>query len=502
MQTLPDRSPADASLAAVPDSVQPARDAVMALVDDPAMETLAQFERALWTALLALGRALVAQFLARRSARPRASSYRWAEASWQITRTHSSTLATRFGRVPWTRPAARRVGGTDWDFPVDRALGVSGGASFGTMVLLAHLCARMAFAPARAVFAKTHEWRPSQDMTLRIVDAVGGAARPFLVSRPRPEGDGEILVIQVDGRGAPMISPAEAARRRKPKRKAKDRKGSAREARRTHRRLHPRPRRKPGQKSKNARVVIVGVIYTLKRTEDGWEGPVNKRVYATFGGHEALFVWLLAEAKKRGYGRKRTIFLADGADAIWRRQQRFFPKAEACLDWCHVEEKLWLAGTALHREGSPALAAWVSAQTDRLRAGQVTAVIRELRAARKAIAKTGPGNKGRRERLKKIAGHLHKRRAQLRYRALLAEGLDIGTGAVEGAVRNVVALRLDGPGMRWGLERAERVLHLRCILVSDLWDDFEQHLDGQPALRLAPQPMPATPYAAKPRIAA
>jgi len=40
-------------------------------------------------------------------------------------------------------------------------------------------------------------------------------------------------------------------------------------------------------------------------------------------------------------------------------------------------------------------------------------------------------------------------------------------------VRNVVALRLDGPGMRWGLERAERVLHLRCILVSDLWDDFE-----------------------------
>ena len=119
---------------------------------------------------------------------------------------------------------------------------------------------------------------------------------------------------------------------------------------------------------------------------------MNKRVYATFDGHEALFVWLLAEAKKRGCGRKRTIFLADGADAIWRRQQRFFPKAEASLDWCHVEEKLWLAGTALHREGSPALAAWVSAQTDRLRAGHRTAVIRELRTARKAIAKTGPGN--------------------------------------------------------------------------------------------------------------
>jgi hypothetical protein len=230
MQTLLDGSAADASLAADPSSVQSARDAAMAVVDDPAMQTLAQFERALWTALLALGRALVAQFLARRSARPRASTYRSAEASWQVTRTHASTLATRFGRVPWTRPAARRVGGTDWDFPVDRALGVSGVASFGTMVVLAHLCARMAFAPARAVFAKTHEWRPSQDLTLRIVDAVGGAPRPFLASRPRPEGDGEILVIQVDGRGAPMISPAYASRRCAPKRKAKARQGSAREA--------------------------------------------------------------------------------------------------------------------------------------------------------------------------------------------------------------------------------------------------------------------------------
>lgn len=412
-----------------------------------------------------------------------------------------STLATRFGRVPWTRPAARRVGGTDWDFPVDRALGVSGGASFGTMVLLAHLCARMAFAPARAVFAKTHEWRPSQDMTLRIVDAVGAAARPFLASRPRPEGDGEIVVIQVDGRGTPTISPKEAARRCTPKRKLEGRKESAREARRTHRRLHPRPRRKPGQKSKNARVVIVRVIYTLKRTADGWEGPVNKRVYAAFRRARGA----LRVAAGRG---QEARLRAQADDLHGRRGGRDLAAPKALLlEGGGVPGLVPCRGEAVAGgDGAAprglARAGGVGLRADRLRAGQVTAVIRELRTARKAIAKTGPGNKGRRERLKKIAGHLHKRRAQLRYRALLAEGLDIGTGAVEGAVRNIVALRLDGPGMRWGRERTERVLHLRCILVSDLWDDFEQHLEGQPTLRLAPQPMPATPHAAKPRIAA
>ncbi len=57
----------DTSFAAVSHSVQSASDAVIALVDDPEMESLAQFERALWTALLALGQALVAQFLAHHS---------------------------------------------------------------------------------------------------------------------------------------------------------------------------------------------------------------------------------------------------------------------------------------------------------------------------------------------------------------------------------------------------------------------------------------------------
>ncbi len=38
----------------------------------------------------------------------------------------------------------------------------------------------------------------------------------------------------------------------------------------------------------------------------------------------------------------------------------------------------------------------------------------------------------------------------MRYDLLRKQWLDIGTGAVEGAVRNVVAVRLDGPGMRWG----------------------------------------------------
>jgi len=87
----------------------------------------------------------------------------------------------------------------------------------------------------------------------------------------------------------------------------------------------PRSCRASGEKSKSAKVAFIGAIYTLETMPDGTcEGPINKRLVATFESHAALFEWLLHEAPKRGYGCKRTLFLADGADAIYR--QRTFPR--------------------------------------------------------------------------------------------------------------------------------------------------------------------------------
>jgi len=54
-------------------------------------------------------------------------------------------------------------------------------------------------------------------------------------------------------------------------------------------------------------------------------GLINKQVIGTFTSHRALFEWLDIEAKKRGYGQKKVIFLADGSDHIWKLQKEFFP---------------------------------------------------------------------------------------------------------------------------------------------------------------------------------
>src|SRR5258707_664028 len=75
---------------------------------------------------------------------------------------------------------------------------------------------------------------------------------------------------------------------------------TARQRRRQRRQSRTKPRRTKGEPSKNAKVAIVGVIYTLRQTSNGTEGPIGKRLVATFQSHEALFIWLHHEAVRRG----------------------------------------------------------------------------------------------------------------------------------------------------------------------------------------------------------
>lgn len=487
-------------------AVQRAFEQALAIADSRKKKSLQEVERGLWSALLELGRALVLLSLAHAVARPRAHTYRRGLTRFVISDMMRTTeLGTLFGKVSFTRQAARPMGAPRGacDLPVDRDLGLCSGFSLGVVLATTRLCAQMAFASARQTFEQFCEWAPSPRAVLRMVDAVGGRAREFLEQAPAPEDDGEVLVLQVDAKGAPTVSSRERARRARPRRVKNGK--NRRHHRRRRRHEHPHARRKPGEKSKNANMAVVGVIYTLRRDEEGLlDGPVNKRVYATFEGHKALFDWLHREAVKRGYGTDKfeTVhFLADGAKTIWKLQGKYFPDAEVALDWYHVAEKLWAAAKCIHRKDRGARATWVKQQQQRLRNGSFDALMTELRAALEDTPLTGPGNKYRRKVLSKAINHFDNNRARMRYRRLRRLDLDIATGVVEGAVRHVVGIRFDGPGMRWG-DRRERLLHLRCVLINGQWRQLAKYLAADHSLRLPPKPLPAQPYDAKPQAAA
>lgn len=71
---------------------------IIQVADSEAPAPLAQVEAELWTLLLALGRALVALFLARQAARPRAAEYEHDGTRYRLTTPCPFELGTRFDR--------------------------------------------------------------------------------------------------------------------------------------------------------------------------------------------------------------------------------------------------------------------------------------------------------------------------------------------------------------------------------------------------------------------
>lgn len=73
----------------------------------------------------------------------------------------------------------------------------------------------------------------------------------------------------------------------------------------------------------------------------------------------------------------------------------------------------------------------------------------------------------------------------MRYGEWLKQDLVIGRGQAEGTVRQLVGERFDCAGKRWQREKAEALLHLRCIELNGDWQPFITWTQQQVRRRLA-----------------
>lgn len=299
-----------------------------------------------------------------------------------------------------------------------------------------------------------------------------------------------IAVIQVDARGLPIITDEEMHKRSKPHSK---RSPEERKLGRRRKRSESKERRKKGEKAKTTRRVHVGIIYTLARLPDGTlVGPVGKKVIARMDGAEAVFKRLRADLDGMGAGIEQRIFISDGDLHYNRLRKTYFADATAVIDYYHVVERLWDAAATLYAEGTAELIAFVKQLKGKLLASQAQEVVDILKARAALMPTRGPGTKSKRERMAKAITYLNKRVDMMPYAELRACGLEIGSGAIESAVRQVVQLRFDGPGMRWGKDR-EMMLTLVSLRVSKAWNHLHMRIRAwalipHPAMRMTPPP--------------
>jgi len=470
---------------ALRDELAAATEAITAMVTDWAVRerrvTFRDFEKALRAAVFALARAAIALFFALREQhvmRDQPQREQRAGRTFRRAPAQARNLATLFGVVRYTRTYMREVAAQDRRgfHPLDVALGLHADRFSGNVLsIAARLATKLSFAEARATLTTFVPSTPSTEVIEQTVLGLGRYTAGWFDQAPPPDDDGEVLVIMIDGKGAPTATAEELARRRGKRRKRKMPASPRHRGRHRRARHAKKPRRSKGDKSKNAKMATMVVMYTLRRSGGYLLGPINRWQYASFAPKEHAFAIARREATKRGFadGAGKVVqIVTDGDDDLARYANRYFPNAIHTIDVIHVVEKLWLAGDCLFREGSEERRHWVERQRDRLYRGHVTLVLAELRTRLAALPKTGPGNKGKRKRLRAVLQYVEKRAAKMNYDELLKQDLEIGSGSVEGAVKNIIGKRCDHGGMRWIKERAEALLQLRCIDANGDWDAF------------------------------
>ena len=168
------------------------------------------------------------------------------------------------------------------------------------------------------------------------------------------------------------------------------------------------------------------------------------------------------------------IFIADGAPEHWDGVAALVEalnldkgRVVEIFDWAHATQHLTSAIDACGKLTDQQRTQWLNIQRKRLKKGRLNAVLDTLQNL----------CRGRRaSKLRKQIAFFQQHAHRMRYPEFRKAGLPIGSGAVESAIRRVVNLRMKGPGTFWAPENAQRMLFIRCQLLSGRWKGFIREL--------------------------
>jgi hypothetical protein len=293
---------------------------------------------------------------------------------------------------------------------------------------------------------------------------------------PSPKTEGPILVQTADGKGVPIRRPADLP------------------AIETH-------QSKSGPKPGAKKMATLASVYTIEpnvrtpeeivkslfrqpgepRVKSTRPRPQHKRVRASLdhvdadgdqiNGAATVFGWMADEVTARNpRGEKPIVSIMDGQDSLWNLRDLFQSDVSMVdiLDILHVTPRLWEAAHLFHTAGTSKAEKFVRDRVLRILRGEVSSVT----AGFSRLATTHKLSGKRLEKIQTIINYFKNNKDRMRYHEYLAAGYPIASGVIEGACRHVVKDRLERTGMTWTLAGAQAMLALRCIHLSDYWDDF------------------------------
>ncbi len=320
----------------------------------------------------------------------------------------------------------------------------------------------------------------SVDTAENVNGQMGRAAGAYLGDLPKPAADSEskLMVATADCKGVPLVK-ADAA------------KVAAFET----------AKKNPG----NRRMATVASVYTVdphvRTAEEITEAlfrdepdpaaskpkrpaPANKITTAhmpemvddgdgsklRISGIHVAMAWMIGQITQRRRAEQVLIVLMDGQESLWETMKlhlSFGPGTVPILDIVHALAYLWEAA-GLFEKDEDRRRAFTRARLLRILRGESQGVIKGLRRLGTTRELKGEAAKD----LARICGYLEKHSDRMKYDEYLRCGYPIASGVIEGACRHLVKDRMERSGMRWTLEGARSMLHVRAAFQSDHWEAF------------------------------
>jgi hypothetical protein len=202
--------------------------------------------------------------------------------------------------------------------------------------------------------------------------------------------------------------------------------------------------------------------------------PLVRSVLAEVEGVETFGPRCLTEAGRLGVTVVAALtVLGDGAEWIWALAREHFAGAAQVLDVYHACEHLADVGRRTFGEG-PGLDGWLEEARRSLvgdgYCGVVEALARPLQdeAARRRLDEAAA------EALNYFCGH----QDRLGYAARLVRGQVIGSGLVEGTIKQRVSVRMKRTGARWLAEHVGPFVELMAMADSVEWSEYWAAMAG------------------------
>lgn len=448
--------------------------------------TADQIERGLFKLLLALGTKLLALFFVVRSeASSREAIQLSTGQSLPYHRDTKRDYFSIFGKLALWRPYFYQKG-VGSETPLDAALSL-GADCYSDLLreVVEYQGVYNVYHKSSDILARLLGLRLSSGAIESTIadDAANVEAYYAQKSPPPPAEEAEILVIQADGKGVPMVleEPPE-----------------------------PAVRLGKGQKRGRKKEAMVTTIYTIasqvrtpqsvvdsffqhhptaptpQETAKGCR-PRHKHLWATLAGKDAALARLAQQvAAREGEHIRHRVALCDGYEPLQSRLTQQFPDFSLILDFIHADEYLWDVANSLLGENHPQRLTWMADHTLKILSSQTQQVI----ASFQRMAQDDQYTTVQRTQLTKTADYFQRNLPYMDYATCLQRGWPIASGVIEGACRHFVKDRCELSGMRWTQPGVENLLRLRAVAENGDWEAYHQFRKRQQHIRLYGQPCP------------